>query len=111
MKNKNQGSFKVLMILILVMYISETARVALDWYLGWLTYITFSGSDEQAVAGFLISEETPLNIAAVGALLVTIKLSIADSIMVFHFIFCLFCNSDKSFANYIGLALLDHLQS
>ena len=75
------------MILILVMYISETVRVALDWYLGWLTYVTFSGSEDQAVASFLVSEETPLNIAAVGTFLVTIKLSIADSIMVFHLIF------------------------
>jgi hypothetical protein len=98
MKDNKQRSSKVLMILILVMYINQSALVAVIWYLGWLAYVKHSGSEDQATAIFLPSEETPLtvlNITAVTTLLVTLKLGIADSIMVVQLIFCLFSNSNQ----------------
>jgi hypothetical protein len=112
MKDNKQRSSKVLMILILVMYINESALAALNWYLGWLAYVKSSSSEDQAAAIFFQSEETPLTVlymAGVTYLLATLRLGIADSIMVFHLIFCLFSNSNQLSINYLGLALLDHL--
>jgi hypothetical protein len=93
MKDNKRTSSKVLMVLILVMYINESALAALNWYWGWLGYVKYSGSEDQAEAIFLPSEETPLTVLhmyAVAKLSVTLKLGIADSIMVIHFRFCLF---------------------
>ena len=90
----------MIMILILVMYIVETVLVAFDWYSGWLAYVQYSGSEEQAVTMFITSEETPLtviNMVLVQVLFVTIRLGIADSIMVIHLIRLLFCNSNEVF--------------
>jgi hypothetical protein len=87
MKGNKTRSSKVLMILILVMYINETVTIALDWYLAWLAYVKYSASNDQALAILLLGDDTPLtvlNIAAVHILLITIKVGIADSIMVFH---------------------------
>jgi hypothetical protein len=100
MKDNKQRSSKVLMVLILVMYINESALTALDWYLGWLAYVKYSGSEDQATAIFWATEETPLTVLyifAVSNLLETLKLGIADSIMVSHFRFCLFFNSSQLF--------------
>jgi hypothetical protein len=100
MKDNKQKSSKVLMILILVMYINESALVALNWYMGWLGYVKYSGSEDQAAAIFFDSEETPLTvlyIEGVTYLLVTLRLGIADSIMVIHFRFCLLVNSNQLF--------------
>jgi hypothetical protein len=75
------------MILILVMYINESALIAIYWYLRWLAYVKYSGSEDQAAAIFRPSEETPLTVLYLGAvtsLLTTVKLGIADSIMVIH---------------------------
>jgi hypothetical protein len=100
MKDNKQRSSKVLMALILVMYINESALTALNWYLGWLAYVKYSGSEDQAAAIFLLSEETPLTVLYIGGvtyLLTTLRLGIADSIMVIHFRFCLFYNSNQLF--------------
>ena len=78
------------MMVILVMYINESALVALNWYLGWLGYVKYSSSIDQAVAVWNSSEDTSLtelNIAAVSNLLTTLRLGIADSIMVINFRF------------------------
>ena len=82
-----QRTSKVLIVLILIMYISQTVRVALDWYEGWLTYVKYSGSNDQALATIILSQESPqmwIHIYAVEGLLVTVNLGIADSIMVFN---------------------------
>jgi hypothetical protein len=100
MKDNKRRSSKVLMALILVMYINDTALSALDWYLGWLAYVKYSGSEDQVAALFGLSEETPLTVLYIGAvtnLLETLKLGIADSIMVIHLGFCLFSNSNELF--------------
>jgi hypothetical protein len=95
------------MILILAMYIVETVLVAFDCYLGWLAYVQYSGSEEQAVAMFITSEDTPLiviNMILIQLLFVTIRLGIADSIMVFHKILYSFCDSNEAFrSGVVGL--------
>ena len=88
------------MILIFVMYINETALVAFNWYFGWLAYVKYSGSNDQALAVFSASDETPLtvlHIFGVTFLLATLRLGIADSIMVIHIRFCVFSNSNQLF--------------
>jgi hypothetical protein len=108
MKDDKQRSSQVLMILILIMYIIESAVVAVVWYFGWLAYVKYSGSEDQAAAIFWSSEETPLIVLymdAATSLLATLKLGIADSIMVIQFQFCELLIQ----INYLGLAMLDHL--
>jgi hypothetical protein len=100
MKDDKRKSSKVLMILILVMYINESALTALNWYLRWLAYVKYSGSEDQAAAIFWLSEETPLTVDYLGgvtSLLANLRLGIADSIMVIHFRFYLFSNSNQLF--------------
>jgi hypothetical protein len=102
MKDNKQRSSKVLMVLIFIMYINESALAALNWYLGWLAYVKYSGSDDQAAAIsiYWTSTETPstvLNIDGVTYLLATLRLGIADSVMVIHYRFRLFSNSNQLF--------------
>jgi hypothetical protein len=95
MKDNKRRSSKVLMVLILVMFINESALAALDWYCGWLAYVEYSGSEDQAAAIFMPSEETPLTVldmVAITSLLTTLRLGIADSIMVLPLRFCLLSN-------------------
>ena len=74
------------------MYINESAQIALNWYTGWLGYVKYSSSNDQALAVFLLSEETPLavlNINGVTTFLIIVRLGIADSILVvFNLILC-----------------------
>ena len=98
MKISKKRASKVLMILILAMYINETVLITLNWYLDWLAYVKYSGSEDQAAAMFIPSEETPLivlNMIGVSYILRTIRLGIADSIMVICLISCLFCDSNQ----------------
>jgi hypothetical protein len=98
MKDQKQRSSKVLMVLLLVMYVNQTVQVAFIWYFGWLAYVKYSGSNDQALAVFYSSEETPLTelyITAVYLLLTTLRLGIADSIMVIHLMICSFCTSNQ----------------
>jgi hypothetical protein len=100
MKDNKRRSSKVLMVLILVMYINESALATLNLYLGWLAYVKYSGPEDQAAAIFWISEDTPLTvlyIVGVTDLLATLRLGIADSIMVIHFRFCVFPKSNQLF--------------
>jgi hypothetical protein len=95
------------MILILAMYIEETVLMAANWYFGWLAFVKYSSSNDQATAVYFFSEETPLtvvNMTGVTNLLTTLKLGIADSITS-NFVYSLIQ------VNYSGLALLDHLES
>jgi hypothetical protein len=99
-KDNKRRAPKVLMILILVIYINQSTLIAVNWYRGWLGYVKYSGSEDQAVAIFLPMEETPLTVLymyAVTSFITTLKLGIADSIMVIHFRFCLFSNSNQLF--------------
>jgi hypothetical protein len=83
-KEKKEKSYKILMMLIIAMYVNQTIRVSIEWYLSWFAYINDNGSSE-AVATFAQTKETPLRVlylVAATILLDIIKLGIADSIMV-----------------------------
>jgi hypothetical protein len=76
----------VLMILILVIYTMETVEQVFGWYGIFLAFIKYRGSDDEALAVFISSPDTPLSLlymGAVNALFSTLRLVIADSIMVF----------------------------
>jgi hypothetical protein len=84
-KEKKEKTSKVLMILVAAMYINQTAIVSTDWYTSWLAYIQDGGSIDQTLAVLLEEENTPLTVLwliAVSYLLITIRVGIADSIMV-----------------------------
>jgi hypothetical protein len=71
--------------LIVAMFINQTVSVVLDFYSEWLAYVKYSESNDRALSVLVGTEETPLavlNIIAVENLILTIKLGIADSIMV-----------------------------
>jgi hypothetical protein len=100
MKDSKQKSSKVLMMLLFVMYINQSVLAALNWYLAWLAYVKYSASNDQALAVYLPSEETPLrvlNITATINFLAIFRLGVADSIMVFRTTHCLFCSSHQIF--------------
>ena len=98
------------MTLILVMYIIESAMVSVNWYMGWLGYVKYSSSNDQALAVFVPSEETPLTVLymiAVVSLLGTLRLGIADSIMVIHFILYTFSNFNQLLrSGAVGLSVI-----
>ena len=83
-KEEKVKSYKVLTVLIVAMYIDQTIHVGISWYLSWLTYYKYAGSSK-ALAVFLETKDTPLtvlNLTAMTNLLITIRLGIADSILV-----------------------------
>jgi hypothetical protein len=84
-KEKKDKSYKVLIMLIAAMYISQSITISMDWYLSWLAYIKYGGSSD-AVSVAYVTEDTPvtvLNLSAAIVLLESIKVGIADSIMVY----------------------------
>ena len=107
-RNKPKPS-KVLMLLILAMYINQTALEILQCYLDYLAFVKSSGLSEDQADDMVVSfHETPLtvlNILAVIDLLTSVTLGIADSIMVDGFRSYLLSDSNV----YLGVALLDHL--
>jgi hypothetical protein len=73
------------MMLISAMYINQTIDISIQWYLSWLAYVKYGGSSG-AMAFLYQTEDTPLTVLyliGVQSLLMTIRLGIADSIMVF----------------------------
>jgi hypothetical protein len=84
-KEKKDKSYKVLIMLIAAMYINQSITISIDWYSSWLVYIKYGGSSD-AVSVSYAMEYTPvtvLNLFAAKALLESIKVGIADSIMVY----------------------------
>ena len=73
------------MMLIGAMYINQTIDISIQWYLSWLAYVKYGGSSG-AMAFVYQTEDSPLTVLyliGVQSLLITIRLGIADSIMVF----------------------------
>jgi hypothetical protein len=98
MKDNRQRSSRVLLALILVMYIGQSAGTAVNWYCGWLAFVKYSGSPDQAAAIFWPSEETPLTVlkmTAVIYLIAALRIGIADSILVSYLRFWVFSNSNQ----------------
>ena len=72
------------MMLIVAMYVNQSILISINWYLSWLSHIKYGGVPE-AVAFLYQTEDTPftlLYLIGTENLLVTIRLAIADSIMV-----------------------------
>jgi hypothetical protein len=85
MNAKKQPSHKVLMGLILLMFALQTIHSGCQWYITWLGFIYYSDSPEQALDAFQIDPLTTLWLrvaASLGDLITTLRLAIADSIMV-----------------------------
>jgi hypothetical protein len=84
MSEKKPTSYKVLMGLIVLMAAIQTIRNACQWYIMWLSFIYYSNSPDQAL-GALEIDETNLSLFVIGSmidLLTTLRLAIADSILV-----------------------------
>ena len=73
------------MMLLIIMYMNQTALVSINWYLIWLAFIKYCGSNDEAVAMLSAGETTPLRVLdliAVTSLLGTIRMGIVGSMMV-----------------------------
>ena len=71
--------------LIVLMFSLETVRNACNWYTTWLGFIYYSDVPDQALDAFEIDGVISLSLRVVGSmedLLTTLRLTIADSIMV-----------------------------
>jgi hypothetical protein len=81
---KKQTSYKVLMGLIVVMFALQTIHNIGDWYITWLGFIYYSDVPDQALDALEV-DGTKLSLQIVDSmcpLLITMRLTIADSIMV-----------------------------
>jgi hypothetical protein len=84
MSEKKQTSYKVLMGLILLMFALQTLHNATKWYIAWLGFVYDGDAPDQALDAFQLDEAT-FSLRVVESmcdLLVTLRLAIADSIMV-----------------------------
>jgi hypothetical protein len=81
---KKQTSYKVLMGLIVVMFTLQTIHNIGNWYSTWLSFIYYSDAPDQALDA-LDLDGPKLSVRVFGSmfdLLTTLRLAIADSIMV-----------------------------
>jgi hypothetical protein len=112
MSEKKQTSSKVLMGLIVVMFVLQTIHMACEWYTTWLGFIYYSNAPDQALDALEVDELTSLSFQVIGSmedLLATLRLAIADSIMVStHPLFPI--NTTNSLQLQQGLEVLDHMQ-
>jgi hypothetical protein len=85
MSEKKQTSSKILMGLIVLMYALQTIHSACNWYITWLGFIYYGNTPDQAFDALEQDGSTSLSLLVIGSmfeLLVTLRLGIADSIMV-----------------------------
>jgi hypothetical protein len=85
MSEKKQPSYKVLMGLIMLMFAIQTIDNIGNWYIAWLGFIYYSNAPDQALDALVVDGVTSLSLRVVGSmfdLLLTLRLAIADSIMV-----------------------------
>jgi hypothetical protein len=85
MSEKKQTSYKVLMGLIVFMFALQTIDNICDWYIAWLGFIYYGDAPDQALDALEVDETTSLLLHVIGSmvdLLTTLRLAIADSIMV-----------------------------
>jgi hypothetical protein len=77
-------SYKVLMGLIVVMFALQTIHNIGNWYITWLGFIYYSDAPDQALDALEVNG-VKLALRIIGSmfdLLITMRLAIADSIMV-----------------------------
>jgi hypothetical protein len=85
MSEKRQTSYKVLMGLIVLMFALQTIHNVCDWYLAWRGFVYYGDAPDQALDTLEGNEETSHSIyvaVSIECLLTTLRLAIADSIMV-----------------------------
>jgi hypothetical protein len=81
---RKQTSYKVLMGLIVVMFALQTIRNIGNWYITWLDFIYYGDAPDQALDALEI-DGLKLSLRVIGSmfdLFTTLRLAIADSIMV-----------------------------
>ena len=84
MDEKKQTSYKVLMCLIVLMFVLQTIHNICTWYITWLGFIYYSGMHDQALDALEV-DGAKLLLQVIGSmlgLLTTLRLAVADSIMV-----------------------------
>jgi hypothetical protein len=84
LNEKKQTSYKVLMGLIVLMFALQTIHNICSWYIIWLSFIYYSDAPDQALDALEV-DGTKLSLRVVESmfdLLTTMRLAIADSIMV-----------------------------
>jgi hypothetical protein len=85
MNEKKQTSYKILMALIVLMFTLQTIEAACNWYIKWLGFIYYDDAPDQALEaleGEAAPNTTVWAVEATINILVTLRLAIADSIMV-----------------------------
>jgi hypothetical protein len=108
---KKQTSYKVLMGLIFLMFSLQTIHNVCGWYTVWLGFIYYGDAPDQALDALEVDELTSLSLQVVGSmtgLLTTLRLAIADSIMVSTHPLLPVTSIDSPQLE--GLEMLDHMQ-
>jgi hypothetical protein len=108
MNEKKQTSSNALMGLIVLMFVLQTIHSACLWYLTWLGVVYYGESTSDTLEGDELTSLSLLAINSMSDLLTTLRLAIADSIMVST---CLSLPANTN--NRIrceGLEVLDHMQ-
>jgi hypothetical protein len=82
---RERKSYQILMGLIGFMFLCETVSIACNWYITWLGFIHYDGATDQALDALMVDGSASLALRVIGStldLVVTLRLAIADSIMV-----------------------------
>jgi hypothetical protein len=85
MSEKKQKSYKVLIGLIVLMFALQTIHNVCEWYIAWLGFIYYDNAPDQALDALEVDGLTSLSAQVLESmldLLTTLRLAIADSIMV-----------------------------
>jgi hypothetical protein len=84
MTDKKQMSYKALMGLIVLMFALQTIDNIANWYITWLGFIYYGDAPDQALDALEVDGATfSLRVvASMTDLITTLRLAIADSIMV-----------------------------
>jgi hypothetical protein len=107
MSEKKQTSYKILMGLIVLMFTLQTIHNVCNWYITWLGFIYYGDAPEKAL-DVLEVDGAVLVFQSILDLLTTLRLAIADSIMVSTHL-PLLANITNSIW-FEGLEMLDHMQ-
>jgi hypothetical protein len=118
MNKEKQTSSKVLLWLIVLMFALQTIDSICGWYIAWLGFVHYGDNLDQAVSALQVDEEISFSLhvlASMVDLLATLRLAIADSIMVStstrlvcHF-FSADANSYAFFLKLEGLEVLGYI--
>ena len=107
---KKETAYKVVMRLILLMFALQTIHNVCNWYITWLGFIYYGDAPDQALDALEV-DGARLSLRVVASmfdLLTTLRLAIADSIMVSTG--WLFPANMTNNLELKGLEVLDHMQ-